>query len=452
MEFVVEDTPEDISLYVAEYIKDKICSAGDKPFVLGLPTGSTPLLMYKYLVQMYDNNELSFKNVITINLDEYIGLDHDNPQSYHHFMFHNFFSKIDINPENVHIPNTKDIFACSEYQKVLDKHKIDLMILGVGENGHIAFNEPGCVNDTVYITDLSESTIKANSRFFEKESDVPKQAITMSLNDIYKSKEVIVLATTKNKEYAIKNLLLRNEYDINIPCTFLNDHSSLKICCSRNVINISVMNQVNIHETFKDHDRILLLSPHPDDDVICCGGLLQLLPFKDNITVAYMTSGSNAIPCNYTKDCRYQEAYDALNILGIESMLFLNLPFYLRKDKQVNDVDRSVLKTLLKGRYDHVFVCGDKDPNGTHEICKNLILECVSNVSDTCLWFYKGAWNSDLEITNVVTFDKLTLNKKMKAILAHQSQLDPMFTGSDNRPFYKRVNQNFEVFQLLSHV
>lgn len=175
--------------------------------VLGLATGSSPLPIYNALVALYKNGITDFSKVRTFNLDEYIGIGRSHEQSYYRFMFDNLFSKINIKPENVRIPNPEE--SCESYDAAIDAAGgIDLQLLGIGNNGHIAFNEPSDV--FVYgthIVDLSESTIEANKRFFNNIDEVPKKAITMGVGSIMKAKEIILVATGKAKSEAVKSMI-----------------------------------------------------------------------------------------------------------------------------------------------------------------------------------------------------------------------------------------------------
>ena len=176
--------------------------------VLGLATGSTPLLMYRKLVAVHKKLGLDFSEATTFNLDEYIGLAKDDPQSYHYFMEKNFFSQININRKNVHIPSgvPKDIEAeCRLYDRLIEaKGGIDLQVLGIGENAHIGFNEPDIKFEaTTHRVKLDEATIKATSRFFSEPEAVPRYAISMGIKTIMLAKKVVLLASGKNKAPAI---------------------------------------------------------------------------------------------------------------------------------------------------------------------------------------------------------------------------------------------------------
>ena len=212
MRVIIKNNAADCSSWVAGYICYRIKTAkptAKKPFVLGLPTGSTPLGVYKELIKLYQNKKISFEHIVTFNMDEYIGLSPEDKNSYHHFMYDNFFNYININPKNIHILNgqTKDYAQeCDNYEKAIKAYGgIDLMLGGVGSDGHIAFNEPfSSLSSRTRIKTLAPSTIKDNSRFFDNDvTKVPTQALTMGVGTIMDSKEVIIMATGENKAEAI---------------------------------------------------------------------------------------------------------------------------------------------------------------------------------------------------------------------------------------------------------
>jgi glucosamine-6-phosphate deaminase len=197
----------DMSLKAAKIISEQI---KDVPYsVLGLATGSTPLQTYKYLIEWFKAGNLDFSKITTFNLDEYYGLSKQNEQSYHYFMFDNLFKHVNINTDNIHIPDgmNKNIEQeCMKYEaSILDAGGIDLQLLGCGHNGHIGFNEPNDVfNAEMHLVSLDESTIQANKRFFESENDVPRQAYTMGIKTIMQAKKVLMLISGEGKKEIVK--------------------------------------------------------------------------------------------------------------------------------------------------------------------------------------------------------------------------------------------------------
>ena len=195
---------------------------------LGLATGSTPIGLYKCLIEKYNNKELDFSNVVTFNLDEYYPITPDNDQSYIYFMKDNLFNHINIKPENIHIPNGMAADIDQEgidYDKTMDEFGgTDIQLLGVGRNGHIAFNEPDeFLIAGTHKTDLTEDTIDANARFFDSIDDVPKQAITMGVGQIMKSKKIVVLVSGANKHEALE-MLKSGKITTQCPITLMNLH------------------------------------------------------------------------------------------------------------------------------------------------------------------------------------------------------------------------------------
>ena len=216
MRVIIKENEKDVALWAANYVAYKIKHlkpTKEKPFVLGLPTGSTPLGMYAELVNMYKAKKVSFENVATFNMDEYIGLSPEHPQSYHYFMQENFFKYINLKPENIHLLNgmTRDFAKeCSDYERAMRKlGGVHLFIGGVGEDGHIAFNEPfSSLTSRTRIKTLTESTIKANSRFFDNDiSKVPTMALTVGVGTIMDAEEVMILVTGEKKVNALKHAI-----------------------------------------------------------------------------------------------------------------------------------------------------------------------------------------------------------------------------------------------------
>lgn len=213
MRLIIQPDYSGISTWVANYLVTKIRSfapTAERPFVLGLPTGSTPLSTYKKLIEMYNLGQVSFKHVVTFNMDEYVGIPKAHPQSYHSFMWDNFFSHIDILPENGHLldGNAPDLEAeCEAYeQKIKALGGIQVFLGGIGADGHIAFNEPGSsLHSRTRIKTLTQDTIIANSRFFNNDVNlVPKMALTVGVGTIMDSHEVVIMVNGHNKALAVQ--------------------------------------------------------------------------------------------------------------------------------------------------------------------------------------------------------------------------------------------------------
>jgi len=206
MEVIIKEAPDEMSRLAAELIAEVIRR---KPrAVLGLATGSTPLGTYKELIRLHKQEGLDFSRVITFNLDEYVGLAHDHPQSYHYFMWENLFKHINVNAKNVHIPDgtAKDIPGfCRWYEEQIVKSGgLDVQLLGIGGNGHIAFNEPGSsLGSRTRVKTLDERTRQDNARFFRNMNEVPRYAITMGIGTIMDARQLVLLANGSGKADAI---------------------------------------------------------------------------------------------------------------------------------------------------------------------------------------------------------------------------------------------------------
>jgi len=216
MRVIIEPDYDRVSKWAANYVAKRIKDLNptdSKPFVLGLPTGSSPLGMYKELIGLNKKGVVSFKNVITFNMDEYVNLPEDHPESYHSFMWNNFFSHIDIQKENVNIldGNANDLQAeCANYEKkIKDVGGVELFIGGIGPDGHVAFNEPGSsLLSLTRVKTLTYDTIVANSRFFDNDiSKVPKTALTVGVKTVMDAREVLIIVSGHNKARALQKVV-----------------------------------------------------------------------------------------------------------------------------------------------------------------------------------------------------------------------------------------------------
>lgn len=208
-----------------------------KPFikdgvVLGLATGSSPIGLYKKMIE-YHKQGASFANITTINLDEYVGLPLEHPESYYSFMHTNLFNHVDIKEENVHVPSGlgNDLDAnCKKYEELIDNNPVDIQLLGIGSDAHIAFNEPGTSFDSpTHVTDLKESTIKDNARFFDNDmSKVPTQAVTQGIGSIMKAKNILLIANGQNKAKAVKDMI-EGPINTDCPASILQKHPNVTV-------------------------------------------------------------------------------------------------------------------------------------------------------------------------------------------------------------------------------
>ncbi|RUS45233.1 glucosamine-6-phosphate deaminase [Cohnella sp. AR92] len=201
--------------------------------VLGLATGGTPVGVYEQVVKDYDRGLVSFKGVTTFNLDEYVGLPEDHPESYHSYMNHHLFRHVNVPAGQIHIPNgnAADLEAeCRGYdEKIADAGQIDLQLLGLGHNGHIGFNEPAhALIRGTHIVDLAEETLKANARFFDSVDDVPKQALTMGVGTILKAKMIVLIVRGADKA-EIVHRALTGPITTDVPASLLQTHPHLVV-------------------------------------------------------------------------------------------------------------------------------------------------------------------------------------------------------------------------------
>lgn len=216
MRVIIQQNYDLLSQWAANYVARKINAANptaEKPFVLGLPTGSSPLGMYRHLIELNKQGVVSFRHVITFNMDEYVGLPQEHPESYHSFMWNNFFSHIDIDPAHVNIlnGNAADLGAeCADYEaRIKAAGGIDLFLGGIGPDGHIAFNEPcSSLASRTRQKTLTTDTIIANSRFFDNDvNKVPKTALTVGVGTVLDAKEVLIMVNGHSKARALQHAI-----------------------------------------------------------------------------------------------------------------------------------------------------------------------------------------------------------------------------------------------------
>ncbi len=235
MKIIVCDNYEEMSKEAAKIFADVIKSKPNA--VLGLATGSTPIGMYNELAAMNKSGEIDFSNITTFNLDEYYPIKRTNEQSYYYFMNENLFSKINIDRDNTHIPDGQtdnpDEECASYEESITEAGGIDIQILGIGQNGHIGFNEPdSTLNTHTHLTTLTQNTIQANARFFDDISEVPTSALTMGIATILQSKKIVLLASGKSKHNAVASLMTKL-IDTEVPATMLKLHPDVTLICDK---------------------------------------------------------------------------------------------------------------------------------------------------------------------------------------------------------------------------
>jgi glucosamine-6-phosphate deaminase len=449
----------DVALHCANYIVYRINKHQqknpEKPFVLGLPTGSTPLPIYCLLIQLYLAGKVSFNNVITFNMDEYYPMKKTSEDSYYHFMWSNFFSHIDIKPENVHFLDgeAQDVDAeCQRYEEMIKNNPIDLFLGGIGSNGHLAFNEPGSdFGSKTRLVTLNNETLSANSRFFKVPMSVPTQALTIGLGTLMTATEIIIVATGETKAHAI-NKFINPEFiqpRIELPVSVLYFHPNVYVYIDDDAASMLqpeqrskfLVNYANCDVTgakivqkfmkvIKSTDKVMFTSPHPDDDVLGCGGVMHLLSRRLNstsqVSIVYMTNGTGGLrDGEKSTTLRIQEAQNAVGYLGYEHpVIDSTMPFYTKPERNVTTDDVVKMTELLeKINPNHIFVCCDPDPKGTHIKCLNILKSCKMPKSVKYIWLYKSAWESFGNDFNMeVLIADPVMNKKKEAIMAHKSQ------------------------------
>ena len=268
MRLIIEPNYEKVSAWAANYVASRINAANptpEKPFVLGCPTGSSPLGMYRKLIELNKAGKVSFQNVVTFNMDEYVGLPEEHPESYHSFMWNNFFSHIDIKKENVNIlnGNAEDLEKeCADYEARIEAAGgIDLFMGGVGPDGHIAFNEPGSsLTSLTRMKTLTQDTIIANSRFFDNDvNKVPKTALTVGVGTVMAAKSVMIIVNGYKKARALQQAI---EGGVSQMCILsaLQMHRKAIIICDEDA---TMELKVGTYRYFKDIE-----SQHLDPDTL----------------------------------------------------------------------------------------------------------------------------------------------------------------------------------------
>ncbi len=240
MDIKIVDNYHEMSEKAAALVAEEVIRRQNA--VLGLATGSTPEGMYAQLVKMFKEKKIDFSDVVTFNLDEYSGLSPEHPQSYHYYMYRNFFDHINIEPRNIHIPHceNQDIDgACRKYeQKIKKAGGIDLQILGLGVNGHIGFNEPGeYLYTETHLVDLTVETIDANSRFFDSREEVPRQAVTMGVGSIMHAEKILLMASGKSKTRAVQ-LMSCGKITTSLPASLLQLHRNITLLVDREAASL----------------------------------------------------------------------------------------------------------------------------------------------------------------------------------------------------------------------
>ncbi|HDZ03996.1 hypothetical protein LCGC14_0132600 [marine sediment metagenome] len=552
--------------------------------VLGLATGSSPIRVYEELVRMHKEEGLSFKNVVTFNLDEYLPMEPNNIQSYFYFMHEHLFNHVDIPEKNIHIPDgtvsiEKTTAYCLGYERKIKEYGgLDFQLLGIGRTGHVGFNEPGShFNSGTRVITLDHITRVDAAPSFLGIDNVPRKAITMGISTVRKAKRIVLLGWGQNKANIIKKTI-EGEISSHVPATYLQQHDNCTFVLdtgagselTRNKtpwlvdacewteelrskaivwlcentgktilsltdkdyndngmadllatedaydLNIKMFNKLqhtitgwpggkpNADDTHRPEratpakKRVIIFSPHPDDDVISMGGTFdRLVEQGHDVHIVYQTSGNIAVsdtdarkyaeiamqinPSDAAKNIiesiseknetridspevrnlkgkiRRGESYAATRYMGLqdENVHFLDLPFYETgtiKKKNLSDADIKIVVDIIKKIKPHqIYAAGDlADPHGTHKVCLDAIFAACDEIKsedfmkDCWLWLYRGAWHEwDInEIEMAVPMSPGQVLKKRYAIFCHQSQKDGvMFQGDDSREFWMRAEE-----------
>jgi glucosamine-6-phosphate deaminase len=567
--------------------------------VLGLATGSTPVALYAELIRLYREEGLSFRRVITFNLDEYYPLPPEHPQSYHQFMRTQLFNHIDILPENVHLPDGTASLAevdarCREYEeKIRAAGGLDYQILGIGRTGHIGFNEPGSSRRSrTRLVALDPVTRRDAAGDFGGEENTPRHAVSMGVGTILEARRVVLMAWGRHKADIVR-AAIEEEPTTRITASFLQEHDNALFVLDqaaaealtrfrtpwllgpleeqglawdgrmtrRAILWLSQLrkkailkltdedyNEAGLQDLLRAHGsayeanragfyqmqhtitgwpggrdprrtqpgdapvrpllapsadvfpkRVLVLSPHPDDDVISMGGTLcRLVEHGHEVHVAYQVSGADAVSDEtlwrtliFARDAglagaaapsvsawceafasgrtpgplpdarrwkaliRRHEATAAARVCGIPpgQLHFLELPFYEAasgRNRRLADADVEIMCRLLVELKPHlIYAAGDlADPNGTHRLCLHALRDAVERCAtepwlrEAELWLYRGAWAEwELdEIDLAVPLSPQEVLRRRRAIFRHETQKDQaLFPGDDRREFWQRT-------------
>ena len=575
---VLSPTHADIARIIAGRIAEIVRARhrAGRGAVLGLATGSTPIGIYRELIRLHRDEGLDFSRVVSFNLDEYYPIEPSSLHAFRRFMLENFFEHVNLAPANIHmlggnIERGEIESHCREYERaVAAAGGIDFQILGIGQTGHIGFNEPGSAATSrtrlVVLDTITRRTAAAD--FFGTEN-VPHEALTMGVATILEAREIALVATGEHKAAIVKRAV-EGDVDRAVAATYLQEHphatvyldaaaaeeltrvktpwvlgeiewsrareieavvwlsqatgkSMLKLegvdyrehhlsallarYGSAPTLNGIVFNalsgRVRGRGKLPTGKRVVVFSPHPDDDVISAGGVLHKLHLNQNeITIAYQTSGNIAVfdhevrryldfvrriaedfgfadrplaamvseiegelthkaPGEVDSDSvlmlkrriREVEAVSAIGTLGLgpDRARFLNLPFYqtgkVRKDP-IGERDVEIIHELLEElRPEIALVAGDlSDPHGTHRMCKEAVDRALERYTGPApeVWLYRGAWQEwpVAEADLLIPLSEEELRLKISAIFKHQSQKDRApFPGLDEREFWQRVEE-----------
>ncbi|MDP3997078.1 MAG: glucosamine-6-phosphate deaminase [bacterium] len=465
MPIIVAPDPEIASRHAASLIRRAIAQKPNASLLL--PTGSTPEILYKLLTDKVAGGYLTFAHAQTYNLDEYLDLPQQHAQSYYTFMWKHLFDKIDIKKSNVHIPSSqpKNHQAyCQKYEKKIQKAGIDLAVLGLGQNGHIGFNEPGTSFDsTTHIANLTTSTTKANARFFSSSAEVPHQAITVGLATIMRAKKIILLAFGANKAGVIQKAF-EEPPTTEVPASILQNHKDITVILDqesaarlrKTKLYPPVLSGIKLYSRFNlpRGKKIVFFSPHPDDASICSGALLKSLSKNNKVYEIIATTGHRAANHGRGKQQRIKlretEARQEAKILGTKP-IFLRSKFYDNGD-ELPETDMKKARDLMKKiNPDIAFVPNKSDPHPTHAMTRKLALAALPH--DISLWSFESPWGpfGHHRFNAVFEFSNSLMSAKLAAIRAHASQTErtPFDEAAHSIAHFRRITIAEQLFSEL---
>ena len=445
MKVIITKNPQEMSAKAARFVLSKIWQ---KPNLnLALPTGKTPVQMYKHLVESYKNKSVDFSKITTFNLDEYVGLPASSKQSYAYFMQRAVFDHINVPKNNINIPNGSVGNVSREANLYEDKIKkaggLDLAVLGIGRNAHIGFCEPGTAFDSkTHVANLSRNTLEVNKKYF-KNDEIPKSAITMGLGTIMSAKQVVLMAYGKSKAKAVAQAI---EGPINkyAPASVLQAHPNVTFIIDKEAASLlkhSYVSPFLFNEgdvellTEKDLPRskkVAIISPHPDDASISVGGVISSLSQAKNfVSVIIMSTGYRSVVGQEDKESvikiREAEAKNESEILGSKPV-FLRGEFYDAKDqkKAIKNDTKKLVKIFKKIKPNIVLLPQINDSHPTHSASREIAINSISQLNSKIqLWYYEGLWSlfSEGDFNTIFSFNEKIMKIKMRAIASQKSQI-----------------------------
>jgi glucosamine-6-phosphate deaminase len=408
---------------------------------IGFATGSTPLGLYKELIKAHKNMNVDFSDVKTFNLDEYYPIDKENSQSYYYFMWENLFKYLNLKKNNINLLDgtTNDPEKeCSDYEQRLLDNGIDVQILGIGSNGHIAFNEPGSSQKSkTRVVDLSENTIQDNARFFENKKAVPKKALSMGLGSIMTAKKIIILATGKNKAEAVKKMV-EGPVSEDCPASILQKHPNVALIIDLDAAKLlrkeKIQNEIGGYYILSEENipkgkNIVVISPHPDDASIAAGGVISMMTEDNEIHTFVMTTGHRAfIPDKNRKErieIRKQEQVDESSILKTIPH-FLDLKFYDNGEDILDEDIEKLYQEFLKIKPDIVLIPQKEDRHPTHKLARLITIKALKKYGKKVYtWNYESPWAlfHHGHFNTIVSVPERFLKRKIDAVKKHKSQI-----------------------------